>query len=212
MKKNLLLAILLVAALTTAGFASDMDGMEDVSSDPNTLTSSPTMEIGLSYGLMNFGGSLSYDNSYGQSNVDIDTEDTPLIIYLSFLSKNDNRWGLYYKTDELSYVGASKSWSTTTFGVFGEIGFSSIKTNIGEGELLPYFGYGLGLGSADYSSSTNSDYSAFEVDFSFGVHYTIQSFEVSAALYRRAVAIYDDNSNTLTHALNGINIGVGYKF
>jgi opacity protein-like surface antigen len=207
MKKNLLLTTLLVATLATAGFASDMDGMEDALNDSFTSAPSPTMEVALSYGLMNFGG--SYDNDYGS--LDVDTEDAPLMISFSFLSPNDNRWGFYYKSDEVSILDSVNSYSTNTFGVLGEIGLSSIKTNIGEGELLPYFGYGIGYGSADASFNSDLDVVTFEVDLSVGVNYTIQSFEVSAALYRRSIAFIND-TNTDTYALNGINIGVGYKF
>jgi opacity protein-like surface antigen len=207
MKNNLLLSTLLVATLATAGFASDIDGLGDEPNDSFAPTTSPTMEVALSYGLMNFGG--SYKNDDGS--YDLDTEDTPLMISFSFLSPNDNRWGFYYKSDEVSFSDRPNSYSTNTFGLLGEIGLSSIKRNIGEGELLPYVGYGVGYGSADASFNSDLDVVTFEMDLSVGVNYTIQSFEVSAALYRRAISFIND-ANTDTFALNGINIGVGYKF
>jgi len=206
MKRSFLLKTLLVATLATSAFSEDIDAMPG--EEYEETTSKATMQVGLTYGLMNFGGSLSDESE----SIDVDTEDTPLTISFAFLFKNDNKFGFYYKTDELALPNISDSGtiSTNTFGVLGEVGFSSIKAKIGEGELLPYFGYGLGYGSAE-ASWTSIDLSAFEADLSFGAHYTIQSFEVSAAIYRRAISVFDE-SDTVTYAMNGINLGVGYKF
>jgi len=167
--------------------------------------------IGVSTGIANFGGSVdyTYDNGYTSHDYtyDVDTEDTPLKFKVDFLTRNDNRWGFYYKQDNIDYANSIGSGlDITTYGLDGQIGFSSLKNDI----VLPYIGWGIGFGSADEYDDT----SVLEFDLSIGVNYTISNFELSTSVYRRAIALYDaDNTDsTYIYAFNGIEIGAGFKF
>jgi len=167
--------------------------------------------LGASTGITNFGGSVdyTYDNGYTSHDYtyDVDTEDTPLKLKVGFLTRNDNRWGFYYKQDNINYANSIGSGlDITTYGLDGQIGFSSLKNDI----VLPYIGWGIGFGSADEYDDT----SVLEFDLSIGVNYTISNFELSTSVYRRAIALYDaDNTDsTYIYAFNGIEIGAGFKF
>ena len=161
--------------------------------------------VGAKYGVMNFGGSAESDNYTYEG----DTTDAPLTLRVGYTASNDNRHALYYKVDEVSIDGGSDV-TANTIGYSGEIGLSSLKTKVASGNLLPFFGYGIGFGSGEMDNYSE-DLTAVEVDISIGLNYKIESLEVTADLYRRAIAFSDDY-DTLTYALNGIELGVNYRF
>jgi len=191
MKKNLIKG-LLISSLLTSGLFADV-------------------YVSAKLGIMNFGGSAeTEDYTYKE-----DATDSPLTLGLGYASDSDNKFGLYYKKDELA-VDAKyfTAIDVNTFGIDGEIGFSSLKGDVGDGELFPTLGFGLGFGSADIDNY-DGDIVAIEFDVSIGLNYKISSFEVTADLYRRAVALADtdnDDIDTLTFVNNGIELGINYRF
>jgi len=192
--KNVLIKGLLAGSLLASGLSADI-------------------YVGAKYGVMNFGGSGVYTPDGGSDHdIEEDTTDAPLTLRVGYITDTDNRIGLYYKTDTVAFdVDNWSDFTANTFGLNGEIGFSSLKTEIAGGELLPFIGLGLGIGSGEVDGSSE-DLTVVEFDLSVGVNYKIESFEITADLYRRAIAFADDNDNALAYAINGIALGVNYRF
>lgn len=168
--------------------------------------------VGVSTGLLNWGGEVTIDDGYREKTYEVDTEDKPMMLKVGYVTESENRIELYYKSDSIEAEEDGRSlnlYDTSTFGINYQWGISSFSTN----EMLPYISVGIGMGSGEIDGSS-TDFDAVEVNLGLGVHYQVaQNIDISAGLYRRAIVIGADNSDlVIATALNGIEVGASYHF
>lgn len=193
--KKVLMAATVASMLTSSLVAGDDVKIPEYSSQA-------TMYVGASYAVSNFGGTFIQDDI---EITGVTTSDNQLTVGFGFISSTDNRWGIYYKMDSLNATDSFSNevnYDLTIFGIDGQVGFSSLKS----GNVLPYFGWGIGYGSV----TDATDVSLFEFELSLGVNYTIDAFELTANVYNRSVYVDDYYLNNFE--LNGVKIGANFKF
>jgi opacity protein-like surface antigen len=219
MRKILLSSLLLLSVLNAEESTSKM-----VTTDSNESKASKKVEIiptssrksgfyaGVGMGLINFGGEVVVDDGYNEYTYDVDTEDKPMMLKIGYITSNENRIEVYFKSDSIEAEENGNNinmYDTSTFGMNYQWGISSLSTE----KILPYIRVGLGFGSADLED-TSVDVDAIDFDLGAGIYYDVTSnIDVMTGIYRRAVAISSDQSSTtIISTVNGLEFAVNYHF
>jgi hypothetical protein len=217
MKKILLSSFLLISVLSAEELnATDANqsvvSTQKIEDTLGSTTRKSGFYAGVGMGLINFGGEVVIDDGYNDYTYDVDTEDKPMMIKIGYVTSNENRVEVYFKSDSIEADEAGSSinmYDTSTFGINYQWGISSLSTD----KILPYIRVGIGFGSADIEGAT-VDVDAIDFDLGAGIYYeAAQNIDVMAGIYRRAVGVSSDESDTtIISSLNGLEFGVNYHF